>query len=332
MKITVIGTGSWGTSLAQVLCDNEHDVMLYGINQDEVNDINEGYNKTFFNNLRLHPNLKATTDLEKALDKVQMIVLVVPTKVIKVTLEKIKPFLNEEMPVYFVNASKGFDPNTNDRMSMTIRKTIPSKYRYEVASIIGPSHAEEVIQRMYTSIASVSLDYDVARVVQETFSNQYLRLYTLSDEVGAEYGVALKNVFALCSGIVAGIGLGDNSRAALLTRGLNEMIKYGMSKGAHIETFLGLTGIGDLIVTATSVHSRNYQAGYKIGKEGNANSVINDEKTTIEGVRTCKVVYDDIQKSGIEMPIITECYRVLFEELNPQTAIKNLMSRELKSE
>lgn len=330
MKVAVIGTGAWGTALAQVLADNKHDVMMYGISENQINDINEGYNRDFFKDLKINPDIKATTNLEIAIKDASVILLVVPTKITSSVLKEIEPLLDKK--VYFVNASKGFDPNTNDRMSNTIRSIIPEDKRYEVASIIGPSHAEEVIIRMYTAIASVSINQEVAEFVQQLFSNDYLRLYTLNDEVGAEYGVAIKNVLALCSGIVAGIGLGDNSRAALLTRGLNEMIRYGTSKGGKFETYLGLTGIGDLIVTATSPHSRNFQAGYKIGKENSVKSIMEDTKTTIEGVRTCKVIYEDAQLNNIELPIIEECYKILYENQNPKEAIKNLMNRTLKSE
>ncbi|MDH6603759.1 glycerol-3-phosphate dehydrogenase (NAD(P)+) [Bacilli bacterium PM5-9] len=332
MKVAIIGTGSWGTSLAQVLADKNIDVLMYGVEKEEVEEINSGKNTKFFNDLEINSKVKATTNLKEAVENAKVIVLVVPTKVTATVLKEIKPFLNESEKVYFINASKGFDPATNDRMSNTIRAIIPEKYRYEVASVIGPSHAEEVILRMYTAIASVSIDEEVAKFVQELFSNEYMRLYTLDDEVGAEYGVAIKNVLALCSGIVSGIGLEDNTRAALLTRGLNEMIKYGVAKGGKMETYLGLTGIGDLIVTATSKHSRNFQAGYKIGQEGSAKSVMEDTKTTIEGVRTCKVIYEDSKKIGVELPIINECYKVLYENSSPSEAITRLMSRDLKAE
>ena len=332
MKVCVVGTGSWGTSLAQVLADNGHNVVMYGIDEMEINDINQSKNTRYFNDLVINENIKATTNLSEAIKDTKVIILVVPTKITAVVLEEIKQYLSEDNKVYFVNASKGFDPKTNDRMSNTIRNIIDERYRYEVASIIGPSHAEEVILRMYTAIASVSTDLNVAKFVQELFSNNYIRLYTLEDEIGAEYGVAIKNVLALCSGIITGIGLGDNTRAALLTRGLNEMIRYGIAKGGHLETYFGLTGIGDLIVTATSKHSRNFQAGYRIGQEGSAKSVIEDTKTTIEGVRTCQVIYEDSHKMGIELPIIHECYKVLYEDENPTDAIARLMSRDLKAE
>jgi glycerol-3-phosphate dehydrogenase (NAD(P)+) len=331
MKITVIGSGSWGTALAQVLADNKLDVIVYGHNKEEVDDINNGYNHKFFNNIKLNKAIKATTSLKEALQEVDMLVMCVPTKVMGDVLREIEPLLPAHK-VYFVNASKGFDPHTNDRMSNTIRAIIPESKRYEVASVIGPSHAEEVIIRMYTAVASVSIDIEVAELVQELFSNDYFRLYTLTDEIGAEYGVALKNVLALCSGIVSGLGLGDNTRAALLTRGLQEIIKYGVYKGGKAETYLGLTGIGDLIVTATSEHSRNFQAGYRIGQEKTAKNVMADKTKTVEGIRTCKVVHDDIKGTNIEMPIVEKCYNVLYNDLDPMQAIDELMNRSLKQE
>lgn len=331
MKITVIGSGSWGTALAQVLADNKQDVIVYGRNEEEVADINSGYNKKYFKNAKINKDIKATTSLKDALAKVDVIVMCVPTKVMGDVLREIEPLLPDNK-VYFVNAAKGFDPNTNDRMSNTIRSIIPEDKRHEIVSVIGPSHAEEVILRMYTAVASVSIDIKAAEFIQELFANDYFRLYTLTDEIGAEYGVALKNVLALCSGIVTGLGLGDNTRAALLTRGLQEVIKYGVYKGGKVETYLGLTGIGDLIVTATSEHSRNFQAGYRIGKEKTAKNVMDDDSMTVEGIRTCKVVHEDIQGTNIEMPIVEKCYNVLYKDLDPLQAINELMNRSLKQE
>lgn len=330
-KIAVMGTGSWGTALAQVLADNDYEVLMYGNNKNQVEEVNLGTNAAFFQGVRLNPKVKATTNLKEAIDNAAAILLAVPTKATASVLEQIKELLTDQK-IYFINASKGFDPLTNDRMSQTIRRIIPEKNRYEVASIIGPSHAEEVILRYYTAIASVSLDHDVALYVQKLFSNNYMRLYTLADEIGAEYGVAIKNVLALCSGIVAGIGLGDNTRAALLTRGLQEMIRYGCFKGGEFDTYLGLTGIGDLIVTATSQHSRNFQAGFHIGQVGSAKSIMDETTTTIEGIRTCKVVYEDAKANNIDLPIIEECYHILFEDEDPRIAIDRLMNRRLKAE
>lgn len=332
MKVCILGSGSWGTALAQVLADNNHEVIVYGNNPNQVNDINNGYNQQFFDNLKINDKIRATTNIGDALNGADVIVTVVPTLVTKQVLLEALPHLDKSKKVYIVNASKGFDPQTNERMSDTIRHTIPEEYRYEVCSIIGPSHAEEVILRYYTAICSVSLDNQVAIFIQQLFSNEYFRLYTLNDEVGAEYGVAYKNVLALCSGIISGIGLGDNTRAALLTRGLHEMINYGVAKGGKLETYLGLTGIGDLIVTATSIHSRNYQAGFKIGQSNDAASVVNDPTYTVEGIRTCQVIFNDSNALGIELPIVNACYQVLFNGVNPKEAIKALMTRQLKAE
>ncbi|MGL4382404.1 MAG: NAD(P)H-dependent glycerol-3-phosphate dehydrogenase [Bacilli bacterium] len=333
MKVCVIGSGSWGSALASVLADNKHDVIVYGHNKEEINDLKQGYNHKFFKDVALNKNIKATTNLRKALQDALVIVMVVPTSAMSLVLKEINHIINEKpYPRYFINASKGFDPITNDVMSNTIRKEISANNRYEICSIIGPSHAEEVVLKYYTAIASVSIDQEVAQFVQELFSNDYLRLYTMNDEIGAEYGVAIKNVLALCSGIIQGIGLGDNTRAALLTRGLNEMIRYGVAKGGKMESFLGLTGVGDLIVTATSIHSRNFQAGYQIGQSGHSQDVINNDKTTVEGIRSAKVIYQDAKANNIDMPIVSMCYKVLYENLEPKKAIDELMARKLKPE
>ncbi len=233
-----------------------------------------------------------------------------------------------------INASKGFDLDTSSRISDTIRSVFDENQINPVVSIIGPSHAEEVVIRILTAVCAVSLDETYAKDVQLLFSNQYFRVYTSTDEVGAEYGVAYKNVIAVASGIIAGLGYGDNTRAALITRGLTEMIRYGVVKGGKIETFYGLTGIGDLVVTCSSVHSRNFQAGYAIGQSNRAIDFMMHNTKTVEGIRTCKVIYEDVKTHdyGIEIPICEAVYQVLFENANPQERIVSLMLRDLKPE
>ena len=221
---------------------------------------------------------------------------------------------------------------TNDRMSNVIRNNISAEHLSSVVSLIGPSHAEEVVVRMLTTICAVSLNQADAKIIQELFSNEYLRVYRGDDEIGSETGVALKNAIAVASGVLYGLGYGDNTRAALITRGLAEMIRYGVAMGGRKETFMGLTGIGDLIVTCTSKHSRNFQAGYEIGTHNSAKYFWDNNKKTVEGVRTAKVVHDVAQKMGIDMPIIEEIYKVLYEEKDPKESAKDLMLRDLKHE
>ncbi len=331
-KIAVLGTGSWATALTQVLCDNGHDVMMYGIDQNEIDDINLRHcNYKYFKDVLLSDQIVATTSLEDAIEGADYILITIPTTFVRSTLEKVKPLLKHKVTI--VNASKGFDNDNNMRMSDTIRDVLGDQIN-PVVSIIGPSHAEEVILRILTAICSVSTDEASAKKVQLLFSNAYFRLYTSTDELGAEFGVAYKNVIAVASGILSGLGYGDNSRAALITRGLHEMSRYGVEKGGNRETYFGLTGIGDLVVTCSSVHSRNFQAGYEIGRTNRASNFMIHNQKTCEGIRTCKVIHEDVKlhHPHIEVPIVDAVYSVLFENADPKATVNALMTRELKSE
>lgn len=330
MKITIIGSGSWGTGIAQVLADNHEDVTIWGIEETQIDDIqNNHQNKAFFENVTLNSNIKASTDIKVVKDS-DIIVLSVPTIAIEDVCKNILAHINKKVIV--VNTSKGFHPKTNERMSEVIRETIPEDKLSSVVSLIGPSHAEEVVQRILTTICAVSLKEEDAKQIQKVFSNEYFRVYTGNDEVGSETGVALKNAIAVASGVLSGLGYGDNTRAALITRGLAEMIRFGTFMGGKSETFMGLTGIGDLIVTCTSPHSRNFQAGYEIGKANTAQIFWETNKKTVEGVRTAKVIHEIATKHHISMPIINEIYQVLYEGKEPATSAKDLMLRELKAE
>ena len=330
MKVVVIGSGSWGSGLAQVLCDNGQDVIIYGNCESEINDINENHkNSKYFEDVQLNPNLKATMDISVVKD-CDIVVLSVPTIAIESVCKQVDAIVDRKVIV--VNTSKGFHPETFERMSDVIRANIRKEHLSSVVSLIGPSHAEEVVLRLLTTICAVSLNEEDAKKVQDVFSNDYLRIYTGSDEVGSEIGVAVKNAIALASGILSGLGYGDNTRAALMTRGIAEMARLGIAMGGKIETYLGLTGIGDLIVTCTSKHSRNFQAGYEIGKANSAKVFWEHNQKTVEGVRTAKAVYELSNKLGVDMPIVSEIYKVLFEEKDPSVSAKELMTRELKSE
>ena len=330
-KIAVLGTGSWATALSRVLSDNGHQVLMYGIIQEQVDDINIHHqNREFFKDVQLESQIKATTSLEETLEDAKYILITIPTQFVKETLEKVKPLLKNKVTI--INASKGFDLGTNMRMSDTIRSVLTKEQIGSVVSLIGPSHAEEVVIRMLTTVCAVSLEQEQAKDVQHLFSNEYFRVYTLNDELGAEYGVAIKNVIAVAAGVISGLGYGDNTKAALITRGLAEMIRYGMCKGGKLETYMGLTGVGDLIVTCSSVHSRNFQAGFQIGKLNDAKEFFVDNKKTCEGIRTCKVIHEDAKKLDVEIPIINAIYNVLYKNSKPSDEIKALMARELKVE
>lgn len=330
MKTVVIGSGSWGTALAQVLADNKEDVIIYGIEKSEIDDINLNHeNSKYFEGVELNPNLKATDDITVVKDA-DIVLLAVPTFAIEGICLQIDPYLKNNIIV--VNVSKGFHPETSERMSEVIRRCISKEHLSSVVSLIGPSHAEEVVIRLLTTIDAVSLKEEDAQAIQRTFSNNYLRIYTGDDEIGSELGVAIKNVMAIASGILSGLGYQDNTRAALITRGLQEMIRYGVFFGGKQQTFMGLTGIGDLIVTCTSVHSRNFEAGYQIGKENDVTNFLKYNKKTVEGVRTAKIVHKVAKENNIDMPICEEVYQILFEGKEPKTCANDLMLRELKKE
>ena len=330
MKTVVIGSGSWGTGLGQVLCDNGREVIIYGNCKEQIDDIEQNHrNAMFFEDVQLNPDLHATMDVNVVKDA-DVVVLSVPTIAIESVCRQIDPLLKGK--VIIVNTSKGFHPETNERMSQVIRRFISEEHLSSVVSLIGPSHAEEVVIRMLTTICAVSLRHEDAVVIQELFSNDYFRVHTGSDEIGSEVGVALKNAIAVASGVLSGLGYGDNTRAALMTRGLAEMIRFGTAMGGKPETFMGLTGIGDLIVTCSSRHSRNFQAGYEIGKANDAQAFWKYNKKTVEGVRTAKVVYELAQQMHIDMPITSEIYKVLYENKDPKQSARDLMLRDLKPE
>lgn len=330
MKTVVIGSGSWGTALAQVLADNKEEVIIYGIEKSEIDDINLNHeNSKYFEGVELNPNLKATDDITVVKDA-DIVLLAVPTFAIEGICLQIDPYLKNNIIV--VNVSKGFHPETSERMSEVIRRCISKEHLSSVVSLIGPSHAEEVVIRLLTTIDAVSLKEEDAQAIQRTFSNNYLRIYTGDDEIGSELGVAIKNVMAIASGILSGLGYQDNTRAALITRGLQEMIRYGVFFGGKQQTFMGLTGIGDLIVTCTSIHSRNFEAGYQIGKENDVTNFLKYNKKTVEGVKTAKIVHKVAKENNIDMPICEEVYQILFEGKEPKTCANDLMLRELKKE
>lgn len=329
MKAAVLGTGSWGTALAQVLADNGHEAVLYGISEEEVNDINQNHRNTHFFPDPIHESLRASTDL-KCLQGADVIIAAVPVKAMENVLRKAQEEVTK--PAIWINVAKGFHPVSHRLLSDVMKEILPAEKRRAVVSLIGPSHAEEVIKRLYTCVNAVSNDEEAAETVQHLFSNRYFRVYRNTDVIGCEIGVALKNVMALASGMLEGIGQGDNARAALMTRGLAEMTRFGVLCGGKKETFLGLDGVGDLIVTCTSRHSRNFMAGLAIGQDGGAERFLRENTRTTEGIAACKAVYEMAQKMGVEMPITEQVYHVLYEQASPYEAAEALMERKLKSE
>lgn len=330
MKIGILGSGSWGTALAQVLTDNKHEVIIWGRDLDEIVDISRYHrNERFFPNQILNDTIQASLNFEDLLDA-EILILAVPTLAIEDVCIKINEHFKH--PVTIVNVAKGFHPINHKRLSLVIKDNINPHILKAIVSLIGPSHAEEVVIRLLTALNAVSDNEEASKLIQTIFSNSYFRVYRTTDVVGAEIGVAVKNVIALASGILSGLGYGDNARAALITRGLAEISRYGMFYGAKPETFLGLDGVGDLIVTCTSVHSRNFQAGLMIGQFDTAKIFWDTNEKTVEGINAAKVVYDEALKNKISMPITEQVYKVLYEGAKPSESIQILMARELKSE
>lgn len=330
MKIGILGSGSWGTALAQVLTDNKHEVVIWGRDLDEIVDISRYHrNERFFPNQILNDTIQASLNFEDLLDA-EILILAVPTLAIEDVCIKINEHFKH--PVTIVNVAKGFHPINHKRLSLVIKDNINPHILKAIVSLIGPSHAEEVVIRLLTALNAVSDNEEASILIQSIFSNSYFRVYRTTDVVGAEIGVAVKNVIALASGILSGLGYGDNARAALITRGLAEISRYGMFFGAKPETFLGLDGVGDLIVTCTSVHSRNFQAGLLIGQFDTSKIFWDTNEKTVEGINAAKVVYDEALKNKISMPITEQVYKVLYEGAKPSESIQILMARELKSE
>jgi glycerol-3-phosphate dehydrogenase (NAD(P)+) len=331
-KITILGSGAWGTALAQVLADNQHVVTMYGKNPKVVEDININHNnRQYFHDIKTLPKaIVATSNLAEAVQHATHILVAVPSAYVREVITSIIPFLHQK--VVIINTAKGFDLQTNERLSEIIRRTIPKRYLEGVVSLIGPSHAEEVIDRQLTLVASVCRKEALAESISQLFSNPYFRVYVQTDEIGSEVGAALKNVIAIASGVVTGLNLGDNARAALVTRGLTELMRLGKVLGGKLKTHAGLTGLGDLIVTCYSKHSRNYQAGVKIGKDDSAEKFLATNNQTVEGVTFAKIAHQLAKKFRLKLPIIEAVYAVIYEKKRPSELVVSLMNRPLKVE
>ncbi|MET3696125.1 glycerol 3-phosphate dehydrogenase (NAD(P)+) [Bacillus oleivorans] len=325
-SVTVLGAGSWGTALSMVLGDNGHDVRLWGHKKEQIDSINKTrMNEKYLPNVVLPETVQGYASLPEALKDVKNIVLAVPTKAVREVLYEIQECLNE--PVLIIHVSKGIEPDTLKRISEMIKEEMDPRLLDNVVVLSGPSHAEEVSLRHPTTVTVASESLEAAESAQDLFMNQNFRVYTNTDVIGVELGGALKNIIALAAGISDGLGYGDNAKAALITRGLAEIVRLGIKMGANPLTFSGLTGIGDLIVTCTSVHSRNWRAGNMLGKGKDLEEVLSSMGMVVEGVRTTKAAYQLAQHYEVDMPITTALYRVLFENINPKDAVDALMAR-----
>lgn len=330
LKVGVVGSGSWGTALAQVLADNDVDVTVWGRNLDEIVDIQKYHlNEAYFPQVKLNPTIKATHKFDDLTNN-DIILLAVPTAAVESVSQDLNKILTKETVI--INVAKGFHPTSHKLLSEVIKENIDADKLKGVVSLIGPSHAEDVVLRKLTAINAVCEDNDLAYEIQHLFSNDYFRVYRTDDVIGAQIGVAIKNIIAVAAGIISGLDLGDNAKAALITRGLAEMTRFGTHFNGRAETFLGLCGVGDLVVTASSYHSRNFQAGLQIGKADSAENFLSSNTKTVEGVHAAKAVYEIAQEENISMPITQEIYRVIYENKIPSVAIAELMTRDLKKE
>ncbi|NLC33665.1 MAG: NAD(P)-dependent glycerol-3-phosphate dehydrogenase [Erysipelothrix sp.] len=328
MLVGVIGNGSWGVALAQVLCDNNIETLVWGRNEHDVNLMNTEHTLKYFDDVVLSEKLVATTDFTMLKDA-DLLLIATPTKALAQIIEMINENVKKE--VVIINVAKGLFPETGERLSVAIKRLMKPELLKALVALVGPTHAEEVIVRQETAVVAVSEHEEARNIVQSLFSNEYFRVYTSDDLIGAEIGAAVKNVIAIAGGIIGGVGLGDNAQAALITRGLTEISRLGQELGGRLETFLGLTGVGDLIVTATSIHSRNYKAGFEVGKYG-SDYYWENNKTTVEGALAVVEVLRLANELNIEMPISQAVYDVLYEGKDVKVTISNLMKRDLKAE
>ena len=334
-KIAVLGAGSWGTVLGSMLADKGNEIVLYGNNEEVNQEINEHHtNEHYMKNWSVNETATATGDLNKALDGTEVILFVLPTQAIRIVAKQVGQILTEtgRKPL-IVTATKGIEPGTKKLISDILTEEVYPNDPDKIVAISGPSHAESVAQKDLTAISCASTSKENAEKVQEMFSNDYFRLYTNSDLVGVEVAGAVKNVIAIAAGILVGKHYGDDAKAALMTRGLAEITRLGVNYfGADPMTFSGLSGIGDLIVTCTSVNSRNWRCGKQLGEGKSLDYVLQNMGQVVEGATTVKAVHELCQEKQIDMPISEAIYRVLYENSNVDDEITKMMGRSPKQE
>ena len=327
-NIGIIGAGSWGTALAWLLSNNGSRVTVWSVIEEEIQMLKEGREqKDKLPGVILPADMEFTTDLASAVDGKDMLVLAVPSPYTRSTAAKMAPYVKSGQKI--INVAKGIEESTLMTLSEIIEEEIPQA---ETAVLSGPSHAEEVGKGIPTTIVVGAKNRQTAEFLQNLFMSPVFRVYISSDVMGIEIGAALKNVVALAAGMADGLGYGDNTKAALITRGIAEIARLGISMGGRIETFYGLTGIGDLIVTCASMHSRNRRAGILIGKGASMEEAMKEVKLVVEGVYSAKAGYALSQKYGVSMPIVEQVNRILFEGMPASDAVKELMLRDKKVE
>lgn len=327
-NVGVMGAGSWGTALALLLHSNGHQVTVWSINEEEVEMLSkEREHKSKLPGVKIPEDMVFTSDMETAIKEKDFLVLAVPSAFTRGTARNMKPFVKEGQII--VDVAKGIEEDTLMTLSQQIEEEIPQA---NVAVLSGPSHAEELGRGLPTAVVIGAKTEETARYLQEMFMNHVFRVYISSDMLGMELGGALKNVIALAAGIADGMGYGDNTKAALITRGIAEIARLGVKMGGAIESFTGLTGIGDLIVTCASVHSRNRKAGYLMGQGKTMEEAMAEVKMVVEGVYSAKAAAKLGKKYGVALPIVDKVNEVLFEGKDPKEAVDELMLRDSKAE
>ena len=334
MKISVLGTGSFGTSLAMVLTDNQHDVMMYGRNQAVVDEINNQHtNGHYLKDINLPEALYAVSDLEEAVMHAELLVIAVPVKAVRSITRQIQSILlSHNKKVLIVHVAKGLELNTHLRVSEVIDQETTDETVEDICVLGGPSHAEEVALKSPTTVSTASLHNKGITTIQDVFMSKYFRVYINEDLIGVEIGGALKNIIAIAVGTLDGLNFGDNAKAAIITRGLQEIARLGTKMGADPLTFLGLSGIGDLIVTATSQHSRNFRCGIMLAEGLSLEEAEEKMGMVVEGVNTTRAAYELSEEYGVEMPITKVLHQYLFDEISEEEAFYKLMMREKTSE
>ncbi len=325
-RIVVIGAGSWGTSLASLLVENGHDVTIWARREVVAEEINRKHtNQSYLPGIRLPLGLVAESDLKKAVAAKDVVIFVVPTQTMREIARTVSVWIHPKSLI--VHASKGFERKSLKRMSVVLQEELPETFYNQIVALSGPSHAEEVIRKIPTTVVVASSSQPAAEQVQSHLMSPHFRVYTNSDIIGVEVGGALKNIIAIAAGLASGLGFGDNAKAALMTRGLAEIARLGKAMGAQPITFVGLAGVGDLIATCTSEHSRNWRLGYMLSQGKQLEKVLDEMGMVVEGITTTQTAYELSQKFGVEMPITEQLFQVLFHGKNIHNAVIELMNR-----
>ncbi|GGG57510.1 NAD(P)H-dependent glycerol-3-phosphate dehydrogenase [Paenibacillus radicis (ex Gao et al. 2016)] len=324
-RAAVFVAGSWGTALASVLAQNGFDVLLWTRNADQAEQINTKHeNSKYLPGVKLPQSLRATTEMKEALQNAELALFVAPSAAMREVAKQAAPFMKET--TLCIHATKGFETGTLKRMTTVLAEEL-GRSPDQIAVLSGPSHAEEVIRKQPTTVVVASADLEAAEQAQDAFMNAYFRVYTNPDVAGVEVAGAIKNIIALGAGLSDGLGFGDNAKAALITRGLAEISRLGTAMGANPLTFAGLAGVGDLVVTCTSKHSRNWRAGSMLADGSPLDDVLERMGMVVEGVKTTRAAYELASRYDVEMPITAQLYQVLFAGSSPRTAVENLMGR-----